>query len=227
MSQKNLGILKIQNEEKVLRGEYVADLIFIDEGSLTIYGSITANYYVTVNNGTLIVTKALLCGGDLICFNADVSMRTCETRDIKAENTSIYSAQTIWCNNVDAIDTNIATADMEGDDIIMPGGQLEVFGNLEIERIEAEDVIVHGDIMGGLDATCFNYLIDGENNMRWVDAINIYVLGKSRSEVLGANDIFLGSDADFRKGYIRANHHFEAAGTVENCSEFIGEAFSE
>lgn len=41
--RKKLGILKIENEEKVLYGDFEADFLCIDGGSLTIYGNIRIN----------------------------------------------------------------------------------------------------------------------------------------------------------------------------------------
>lgn len=220
--RENLGILKVENEEKVLKGDYEADLIFIDNGSLTIYGRIYVNYYVSVNNGALIITESLYSEGYLTLINADISGRELNTVTIKAQNSSIYCAEGLNCFGIDTFHTSISAKGLTCcQEIRMIAGNLEIRnGWLEAEDIFSDsDVIVHGNTWVG-SVHCFNYLVDGRDNSSGIEAMKIYILGSCSSAYLEAAEIFVGSDAEIRS--IIASRKFEIGGTLSGCLKWRG-----
>lgn len=219
--RKKLGILKIENEEKVLYGDFEADFLCIDGGSLTIYGNMKIEYGVFVNCGELIVSDNLNNEGDLISMNADVSANVLISDAIRAKGGTIYGAKLV-CGGIKAYGTS-----MDATKCHCYGGIVMVDGNLEVSYLEARnifsnaDIIVHGEAWVG-NVECFNYLIDGSNRSMYIEAMKIYILGSSKSLALDAAEIFLGAEADLQGYQMTATSHFEVGGKLINCSGYRG-----
>lgn len=217
---ENLGMLKVENEEKILRGNYVADLIFIDGGSLTVYGSMSVKYYISVNNGQLIISGRLDNAGDLISLNADISAEFLKTVNIKAEVGTLYCARILDCVGINATKTNITAKRLRCKDKIEM-----VDGNVEVSKLESRSIYSNADIIVHESTKvdnvhCFNYLIDGVNNSGYIEAMKIHILGESKSYWLKAKEIILGSDADLCGCEIKATSYFKTGGHVRNCSKW-------
>lgn len=176
----------------------IKDLILENEDFCIIYGDLRVTGEVRIRDSNVIVS------GKLIFADSKGRDIEIEGSDICAESIIIDdpSDDEYSPGDMHITDGDIWTSkDLSSEGIIKSDGNIEVKGDSRVSDIICKDYIVHGD-----------------NDSEDIEACNIYIGGDNDSYSLTAeSDIYLNSDAELHKTYIKAGSSFYIEGKLTNC----------